>query len=410
MTAQASISKEKLALYLCILVVAFGSFLRIARWEVFDRLGFDESYYVTYTVWHQNNSLLEMPGLVSQFIEKQKREANGLPPPLRLFYPYSASVVADILGVEPVIALLIAGTLASCLVLLVSSVLSWRMFGSSAAVGITSLVAVSLNQIHQAQRIMVDSILGILTILGLWAIWEIGQDKSRKWWLLFLVSAFCIVLVKEGAFFVYVGFVATLLFGRRLGYLKAHEGQMLIALVLVGATAFLTLCGLSGGMDTFFYLYTVLVEKSLVTPYVISTGDGPWYRYIVDSTMAQPLITILAIAGILQLPKENKPLRFLCVFLVATFAIMCQIKNGQYFRYTLMWDFPLRALAFLMLSYLCRFWFPSRSNLLCAILVILVCFHEFSVYWQICVLHPSYALESIEMLQNLEMYRRFVPQ
>jgi len=396
---------------LCIGIVIIGTFFRVARWELPQLLGFDEYYYVEYTNWHLSNNLTELPVESVRFLEKQTAASIGLPPPFRLFYPYSAMLASRLTGIPAAEALVLVSILATCVMLWASTGLAWRMFGPGPAAGIAALTAVSFNQIHQAQRIMVDGVLGALTMIAIWCVWEIGRQNRKVFiWVIYLITMFCIVLVKESAFFIYIGIAALIVLGKPLKIFPSTPKHLMAATVLTGGVAFTLICLSAGGFEQFFLIYITLVQKSLATPYVIAMGDGPWFRYIIDSMMAQPLITIFAIGGIMHLPFKDKWLRYLCVFMAATFALMCQIKYGQFFRYSIIWDLTLRSLAFFQIAYLFRKWIPAKWSMAFPVLIFVICLHEFWVYWQICVINDAYALESLQLLQNLNMYRTQMPR
>jgi hypothetical protein len=404
-------SGESRRLLLLIVIGAallLGTFLRFSELEGAFRLGFDESYYVRYAMWHSQNSLADFSSLCSEFYKEQTASPLGLPSPLRMLFPYLGMLVHKATGMTLRDSLITASAMASALMLWISTLAAYRMFNGGIAALASILLAVSINQLHQSQRIMVDCILGSLAMIALWALWEIGNGNRRPvFWILYVLSLFLAVFVKEGAFYVYAGFGVVIVAGTWLKAFKHPPRGALVATFGAGAAAFTVLCLLSGGFERFFDIYSAVVAKSVQTPYVIATGDGPWYRYWVDSLMAQPLVTILAIGGMMHLPFSDSRVRYLVLFVIGTFAIMCQIKYAQYFRYAVIWDLSLRILASLQLFHLCKRIPRVKTELAAAVAVVAIALHEFGVYWQICVVGRSYALESIEILQNLNMYRPF---
>jgi hypothetical protein len=399
---------RRLLLIMIGIALLAGTFLRFSELEGVFRLGFDERYYVRYAMWHSENSLSDFHKLCGAFYKEQVASEVGLPSPSRLLFPYAGMLVQKATGMHFKQSMIAASAIAATLILWISTLATLRMFNAGIAAMVSTLLAVSINQLHQSQRIMVDCVLGSLAMLALWALWEIGRGNRRLiFWVLYAGSMFLAVFVKEGAFYVYVGFGVVILLG---SWLKAFERTPHGALAVTfgaGAAAFTTLCLLSGGFEKFFDIYYAVVAKSVVTPYVIATGDGPWYRYIVDSLMAQPLVTILALGGLMHLPFKDPRVRYLTLFMLGTFAIMCQIKYAQYFRYAVIWDLTLRVLAAFQLIQLCLRVNQSKVASVAAVAVAGIALHEFGVYWQICVVEPSYALESIEILRNLGMYRPF---
>jgi hypothetical protein len=72
---------------------------------------------------------------------------------------------------------------------------------------------------------------------------------------------------------------------------------------LLGLVTLIFLCG---SAETFVMTYRLVVSKAAVLPYAIATGDGPWYRYLVDLLLASPLVFLLAWAAIFRLNFADK--------------------------------------------------------------------------------------------------------
>jgi len=71
--------------------------------------------------------------------------------------------------------------------------------------------------------------------------------------------------------------------------------------------------------------------------YAIITGDGPWYRYLVDLFLVSPVILILAFGTLFRLDREMKPELFMSIFIAASYLLMCNVKHGMNLRYANMW-------------------------------------------------------------------------
>ena len=97
-------------------------------------------------------------------------------------------------------------------------------------------------------------------------------------------------------------------------------------------------------------------------PYAIRTGDGPWFRYLVDLLCASPLTLLLAIGAIFHLTMAKMPLLYLTAFIGVSYAMMCNVKYGMNLRYTNMWDMPLRFLAFTQVAVIASR-FGKRENI-----------------------------------------------
>ena len=255
---------------------------QLTQWEPIERLYFDESYYVNYAAFHSEHSLTAFPSFCDAFMRTQETEKVGIPPPTRLLYPFAGAVVHNIFGTSIPRSLTLLSALASCAMLVVGGIWAHRMFPGRLAVGITLLMAVSLNQLQLSQRLMIDPIIGVFCMTALWSLWELGNGSARKWLFggIYAASLFALVFVKESSFVVFIGIAVSVVIGRRCKTLPALPSNMLVVTVASASLAFTILCLLVGGFGKFFQLYSTLVQLSLATASVSHLwGRGPWLRY-----------------------------------------------------------------------------------------------------------------------------------
>jgi 4-amino-4-deoxy-L-arabinose transferase-like glycosyltransferase len=233
------------------------------------------------------------------------------------------------------------------LLLGLSAGFAWRLGGRAIALCVTALMAVAPAQIHMSQHALIDGVFAFWATLSLWLLWENLQRPNRWPWLLAYGFALAVmVLTKENAMFAYVAILAVLGANRWLQFGRLTMKLCLATLLgpLLGAIALIILCG---GVATTIEIYRLLVAKASVLQYAIATGDGPWYRYLVDLMIVSPVILVLAIGAIFRLRATERAAIFLLVFVAGSFVVMANIRYGMNLRYTNMWDFPLRYLAVL---------------------------------------------------------------
>ena len=161
---------------------------------------------------------------------------------------------------------------------------------------------------------------------------------------------------------------------------------------------------LAGGLGNLIETYRLLVTKAAQSPYSILTGDGPWYRYLVDLLLVSPLILLLALATIFRINRTMKPELYLAIFIAASYLVMCNVKYGMNLRYANMWDTPLR---FLAVSSLVALVAPlSRyRNLVLGLAVALVALIELRQYLILAVQYPLYELVTHDLLQALHILK-----
>jgi hypothetical protein len=398
-------------LWCVVALILIGCCLRLTQWESIDRLYFDEAYYVNYATFHAEHSLSAFSSFCDAFMKMQQAEKAGIPPPTRLLYPLLGAILHDILGISIPRSLMLLSALASCGILVIGGFWAHRMFGGRLAVGITLLMAVSLNQLHLSQRLMIDPIIGVFCMAALWSLWELGNGTGQKYLFggIYAVSLFALVFVKETSFVVFIGIVGSVAMGRRFKTLPVLPANMLYVSVACGALAFSILCLLVGGFGKFFQLYRLLVARSLATPYVHVFGDGPWFRYIVDSLLAQPLPTVFALAALFWLPFKDTRARYLVLFVIITFALMANIRYGLFYRYAIIWDFPIAVLAAHQLAQLSERLSQTRAQFVYAFGIVLICALQMQSFMRIGVEAKGYALTSYDMFTALRLYSPVPP-
>jgi hypothetical protein len=183
------------------------------------------------------------------------------------------------------------------------------------------------------------------------------------------------VMTKENSFFVYVA-LGIIIVANRWFRFGTVTPKFLAATFLGGFMGFATLVVLAGGAGNFFEIYKTLVTKAQNLTYAQLTGDGPWYRYLVDLMTMNPLILCLAIGGLFALTPGRKELAFLALFIAGSYLVMCNVRYGMNLRYASVWSLPLSALAFAMIWQISAR-FAHRQWLVATILVAGLAAYEF---------------------------------
>ena len=144
--------------------------------------------------------------------------------------------------------------------------------------------------------------------------------------------------------------------------------------------------------------------KNYQLPYAIMTGDGPWYRYLIDLLVVSPIVLLLALGAVFRLDAAKKPEIYCAVFIAASYLVMCNVKYGMNLRYANMWDMPLRLLAFSQIAFFCAALQRYRILILCAA-VGLVCAVELRQYIILFVEFPLYELVPQGLLRALQILK-----
>jgi 4-amino-4-deoxy-L-arabinose transferase-like glycosyltransferase len=266
------------------------------------------------------------------------------------------------------------------------------------------LMSCAPTQIHMAQHALIDGFFAFWAMLALWLLWENLQCPNKLAWLAcYTLSLALLVLTKENAMFVYVAVVVLLIANRWLRFGQTTRTLILLTFVgpLIGVAVLVNLCG---SLETTIQVYLLLVSKASVLPFAVSTGDGPWYRYLVDLMLVSPVILILAIGGTFGLKSSDRAALFLLIFVVGSYVLMANVRYGMNLRYAVIWDLPLRYLAVLSLMKVCNS-FEKHASWWLGLAIAAICGVEFHQYVVFFVQHDLYELVTGLLLRAVNILK-----
>lgn len=416
-------SRHRIGILALAIVLALGVFLRLpdhqfaqpnGPWPAlaplhpqvaFTGVGFDEGLYRKYVNSLVRTGLGDYPVIVDHYIEVQKTLPGSILPPVRFLYIFSGYLWHSIFGTEALTALHDVASFFSILTLGLSTVIAWRLKGRGFALGVAALMAAAPMQLHMSRHALVDGFFTFWALLTLWLLWENLRAPRRIAWIVsYALSLALLVLTKENAFFVYVAMLAILLLNHWLQFGKVTR-ELLVATVVGPLLGVVVLVFLAGGVETLRTTYQLSVSKNYYLNYAILTGDGPWHRYLVDLLLVSPVILLLAIGALFRLDRTQKPELFLCLFIAASYLVMCNLKYGMNLRYANMWDLPLRLLALSQIVALSGFFAARYRTLLIALAVVGICAFEFRQWIVLCVQYPLYELVTEGLLRALHILK-----
>jgi 4-amino-4-deoxy-L-arabinose transferase-like glycosyltransferase len=425
MPAQGS-RPRKIGIVILALILAIGIFLRLPPrtssssgllhsiaalhpTPAYMRMGFDEGLYWEYVNALVKGGITSYPNIVDSYIDAQQKLPGSIAPPVRFLYIFTAYVWHSLFGCEALDALHQIAAFFSVLTLFLSIVFAWRLTGTLvAALGVAALMAFAPTQIHMSQHALVDGFFTFWALLCLWLLWEnLRAPRDWRWLVAYILALSLLVLTKENSFFVWIALVVLIATNRWLQFGTVTR-ELAIATVLGPLLGVVVLVFLAGGVATLFHVYQLSVSKNFQLRSAILTGDGPWYRYLVDLLLVSPVILILALGAIFQLDRTRKPELYMSIFIAASYLVMCNIKYGMNLRYANMWDMPLRFLAFGSLVALLA---PIRRHrhILLGVAVALICGIEFRQYYILAVRYPLYELITDHLVRALHILKSPLP-
>ena len=368
------------------------------------KIGFDEGLYREYVNVLSKGGLGSYPDIVQGYIDVQKDLPGSILPPLRFLYIFAGYLWHSIFGAEALDALHQVASFFSILTLLLATFFAWRVRGPMWAVVIAALMAFAPTQLHMSQHALVDGFFTFWATLALWLFWENLQRPSDWRWLIsYVVALALLVLTKENSFFVWIALAALLIANRWLHFGTVTR-ELAIATVLGPLLGVVALVFLAGGIDIFLKSYQLSVGKNFQLQYAILTGDGPWYRYLIDLMLVSPIVLVLAIGTVFRLNRAMKPELFISIFIAASYLVMCNVKYGMNLRYANMWDFPLRFLAFSEIVWLASFARRFQTTIIAGAVVLLAAI-EFHQYLVLAVRYPLYELVTNDLLRALHILK-----
>jgi 4-amino-4-deoxy-L-arabinose transferase-like glycosyltransferase len=408
--------------FAALLIFAVGCFLRIHPWLGFKGIGFDEALYRNYVEALADKGFGNMPNLSAAYLQKQSKMDGAILPPTRFLYIAAATTwrnafFADV-PAEPdlradgvatrdpaLISLRSVSCLFTILTLIVGAVFARRLSGDRAMLGVLALLACAPTQLHMAQHGLIDGVFAFWALTCAWLLWEnLHRPDHGRWQAAYAAALALMVLTKENAAFVYFALTGMLLVARwqNWGRLTRRLALTHVAGALLGGVL---LVALAGGVQECLAMYLLLKAKAQMMPYAIRTGDGPWFRYLVDLLCASPLTLLLAIGALFNLTRNNKPHLYLTAFIAFSYLMMCNVKYGMNLRYTNMWDMPLRFLAFSQLGLLAKH-FGKREHWVLLGGIVVLCALDLRQYDILFVqFNVDYEMISANLLQALRILK-----
>ena len=387
-------------------IAAAGTALRVCHWAAFAGRGFDEALYAHYLSQVLQHGLTSYPDIVDGYLAYQKTLVGSILPPTRFLYIFCAYLWHGAFGGDPLQCFYAVSRLFSVGTLAVAGLFARRLLPERRmALGVFALMAFSPLQIHMAQHALADGFFEFFVLLTLWALWEcLRQPGHRGWLAAYAAGLALMVTTKENAFFVFVAIVAVILSNRWLHFGTVRRALLVLTLTgpLIGVAV---LTNLAGGLRPLLDVYLLGVPKNLHLAYAIATGDGPWYRYLVDLLTVSPLVFVLACAMVFQLRGVDRPLWFGVVFIAASYVLMANVKYGMNLRYATIWDFSLRVLAMGQVALLTARVEPRWRWAAWTAAVAGLCAFDLDQYYRLAVAFPLYELAPVELMHALKMIK-----
>ncbi len=387
-----------------LLVSLVGIAVRVSPSAGFRAIGFDEGLYAEYVDALSHYGITSYPDIAQRYVITQQHLPGAVLPPTRFLYIFAGYAWHKTTGADALHALHHVSTLFAVLLMFAAALFALRLGGPRTGLGVLALMACAPTQIHMAQHALIDGFFAFWATLCLWLLWEnLRQPGQWRLLLAYGVALALLVLTKENAAFVYLGLLAVIGTNRFAQFGTATPALLLMT-VAGPLAGLVVLVVLAGDLPTLIAIYRLLVAKASVLPYAIKTGDGPWYRYLVDLLVINPLLLLLAIGAIFRLREPAKASLYLLVFVAASYVLMCNVRYGMNLRYANIWDMPLCYLAFSCVDDISQSLRRSR-HAATVVVIAVVCLLELRQYYTFFVQHDLYELITAALLRAVQILK-----
>ncbi len=438
------------------LIALVGAGIRFVDTAAFRRTGFDEILYRRYVnmmdggkqtigTFQQDHTMkgygftvngtaaAAIPDMVDFFLQSQRKQGSECElPPTRFLYIYTSWLWKNVqFGARPPLAvsemqkpltddrsqdadhrdpalasLHRVACLFSMLLMVAGGLFAMRSGGRGAGLAVLALMAFDPLEIHLSQHAMIDGFFAFWAVMCVWTTWEcLRHPTSRAWLIAHGVCLALMVMTKENAFFVCCGLGGAVIANRWLAFGKV-TGRFILVSIAGPLVAVTLLACMAGGVAPFIEVYRTVVTKAQNLQYAQLTGDGPWYRYLLDLLIVSPIVVCLALGAFFTLAPKKKEIAFVAVFVAASYVVMCNIRYGMNLRYASIWELPLRLAAFAMVWHLCAR-FGHRQWLGATVAVIALCSYELRQYFILATnpAMPLYETVPRDLLQLLHVIK-----
>ena len=247
----------------------------------YTSMGFDEGLYRDYVNALIEDGITSYPNIVEAYRTAQSEKAEAILPSSVSLH-FRSVLWHSIFGCEALEAVRDVVAFFSMLTLVLAMNFAWRLRGSTWALATAALMVCAPTQIHMSQHGLIDGFFTFWALLCIWLLWEnLRAPRDWLWLFAYILALSLLVLTKENSFFVWIALVALILTNRWLQFGTVTR-ELVIATVLGPLLGVVILVFLAGGFAELFHTYQLSVSKNLHLRYAVLTGDGPWYRYLVD--------------------------------------------------------------------------------------------------------------------------------
>jgi 4-amino-4-deoxy-L-arabinose transferase-like glycosyltransferase len=401
--------------------VLFGLSFALLAWILHGSMGAavrepssDDGYYLRYMQTVGREGFRAIPGLFEQWNATQKSWI--YPPPSRVGFIAVSAIWGRIFGAtyHSLQYLSLASHLLLCVV---NYLFARRHFGEVRAVWIAVLIGFSTLLMGLSRLALTDSFIALCMMTTVWLFLGLARDrglaKDRPGFargIPFMAALALMVLVKELSVLLVVPFALFVLYERFVRGVPHDLGRYFLWFAIPGAVTLGIFVLAAGSTSQLLETWSIVLASPKTAGYAIRAGSGPWFRMILDYLLLSPVPTLLAIGWFAIAATRHRagvydPTTFFLGLVVVSLVFLFSFFTKNV-RYGVVLELPIRVFSVLMLGELAGKTRPVRANVVTGLLVVLVCWLEWTSFDLIWVQNHGYD----PVTNFLAITRKLVPK
>jgi len=328
---------SKLMRALIIAMVLFSIvavYLSIPKENMFARDA-DEGYYYAYAKIISQKGIGEFSLLLREYLNS--KAAQLFPHPARIGH---ISLAAFWFKVFPktFISLAHFSFLMFVLFIILSFYFAKKFFSRDLAYLYTLLLSSSPIIMYSGRRCLQDSSVNLFWALSVWLFLDFLVSKQRYKFILFIISFYLSILIKESAVILMVFFACAYLlykFGYKQDIRWSYFFGLLFIPVLLSGLTFTLILGWDNFIGLIKFISGVHFPVVVINSYSLY-NTGPWFKFIIDFLLLSPITTLLFIGYFfhtLILRKFDWKQAYFLTFFLIIFAISSSMKYTKIIRF-----------------------------------------------------------------------------
>lgn len=350
---------------------------------------YDEGYYQRYASYLAQDKDASITKLSDAYI--QNKHWHIYPNPLRAGCIFISSWWMKLFNRFDFKALSYLSAFFGILSLFAGYFFTRRLFGKNIALLSLILLAASPINLALSRRALYDGAVYFFTIISVWLFYEMLAHRAHLFKILFAISFFAAISVKEGSILLLVFFIPFIFIDKRLFDKQLKATQLLSILLLVLTGVFFMYFKITGSVDKLFEMIRIILTSPASNEYAIKYQSGNFLTYLMNFLILSPITLILALSFIALYFKDRnfkeKPYFYIVTFFVLYYSAFSLLTKNV--RFVMALDLPIRVFAAVIIYAVCSK-FGRRSLAAAVLIACAIAASDFFIFHHIFITHDIY--------------------